>query len=353
MPPIEAVLEENKHLRGQVATMAQELAGLQARIAWLTKQLFGGGKSEKFDRAQLLLELGELQGAVAATEAETQTVSYERAKPRRTGREVPAEHFADVPVKETVEINPAEVEANPELYEKIGQEETFEIDVIPPKLFKRLLIRPKYRHRIDRERPPVMAPAPKRPLEGSYASAGLLAWIVLSKYVDHLPLYRQEKMSVRWGATISRKSMARWVEVVAEWLKPIYNRMREQLLAGDYIQADETPVRYHDPDIRKGKTGQGWLWGMSRPGGDVVFQWRLTRRHDEVVKLLGDYEGILHSDGYEAYGAYAASRPGVIWVGMLGTCAQTLLRGPGGIPSSGGFCAAVDRQPLPHGADLG
>ena len=131
----------------------------------------------------------------------------------------------------------------------------------------------------------------------------------------HLPLYRQEKMSVRWGASISRKSMARWVEVVAKWLKPIYNRMREQLLAGDYIQADETPVRYHDPDIKKGKTEQGWLWGMSRPGGDVIFQWRLSRRHGEGVKLLGDYKGVLQSDGYEAYRAYAASRPDVTWVG--------------------------------------
>ena len=131
----------------------------------------------------------------------------------------------------------------------------------------------------------------------------------------HLPLYRQEKMSVRWGASISRKSMARWVEVVAEWLKPIYNRMREQLLAGDYLQADETPVRYHDPDIKKGKTEQGWLWAMSRPGGDVIFQWRLSRRHGEGVKLLGDYKGVLQSDGYEAYRAYAASRPDVTWVG--------------------------------------
>ena len=315
MPPIEAILEENERLLGQVSTMEQQMAAMQARIEWLTRQVFGAGKSEKFDRSQLLLELEELTVAVAATEAPTETISYERQKPRHKGREVPAEHFADVPVKEAVEIIPEEVKADPQLYEKIGQEETFEIDVTPPKLFKRLFIRPKYRHRIDRARPPVIAPAMKRPLEGSYASAGLLAWIMLSKYVDHLPLYRQEKMSVRWGASISRKSMARWVEVVAEWLKPIYNRMREQLLQGDYLQADETPVRYHDPDIKKGKTEQGWLWAMSRPGGDVIFQWRLSRRHGEVVKLLGDYKGVLQSDGYEAYRAYAASRPDVIWVG--------------------------------------
>jgi len=178
MPPIEAILEENARLREENTT-------LQARIAWLTKQVFGTGKSEKFDRAQLLLELEELTSALEAAEAPSATITYERQKPRRTGREVPAEHFADVPVKETVQLIPAQVDADPQLYERIGQEETFEIDVTPPKLFKRLFIRPKYRHRIDRARPPVIAPVMKRPLEGSYASAGLLAWIMLSKYVDH------------------------------------------------------------------------------------------------------------------------------------------------------------------------
>ena len=188
MPPLEAIVEENKRLRGQVSTMEQEMAALRARLVWLTRQLFGPGKSEKYDRAQLLLELEQLQGQAQAPSVETETITYERKKEGRQRREVPAEHFAQVPVKETVEIIPEDVKLNPELYEKISQEETFEIDIIPPKLFKRLLIRPKYRHRIDRERPPVIAPAMKRPLEGSYASAGLMAWIVLSKYVDHMLL---------------------------------------------------------------------------------------------------------------------------------------------------------------------
>ncbi len=71
--------------------------------------------------------------------------------------------------------------------------------------------------------------------------------------------------------------MADWVETVVEWLKPIYHYMRADLLRGGYVQADETPVRYCDPDQKKGKTEQGWLWAISRPGGDVVFDWRLSR----------------------------------------------------------------------------
>ena len=74
--------------------------------------------------------------------------------------------------------------------------------VVPPKLFKREIIRPKYRRKADREQAPVVAPAPKRAVAGGYASAELLAWIALSKYVDHAPLYRLEQMSTRWGATL-------------------------------------------------------------------------------------------------------------------------------------------------------
>jgi hypothetical protein len=160
----------------------------------------------------------------------------------------------------------------------------------------------------------VVAPALARPIEGGYASAGLLAWVVLSKYIDHLPLYRQEKMSPRWGAYLSRKTMADWVETVADWLKPIYNHMRLSLLAGDYIQADETPIRYQDPDTQKGKSEEGWMWLISKPGGDVVFDWRLSRRHGELSSLLEGYTGLLQSDGYGAYEGYGRDN-GVTWIG--------------------------------------
>lgn len=124
----------------------------------------------------------------------------------------------------------------------------------------------------------MLAPAPPRAIEGGYASAGLLAYIALSKYLYHLPLYRQEKMSRHWGAHISHKTMADWIEVVSEWLNPIYGRMRQNLLEGGYLQADETPVKFMDPDVKKGKTTQGYLWVIGKPGSDVVFDWRLTRK---------------------------------------------------------------------------
>lgn len=298
----------------EVALLKQENAVLRRQIAWLQQQLFGPGKSEKLDRAQLLLKLAELEKLSAAAEASTQTVTYERT-PRREKRSLPAENFARLPVQEVVEIVPAPVQAEPEAYERIGEERSFEVDVTPPKLFKREIVRPKFKRRDDRTQPPVVAPAPARAVAGGYASAGLLAWIALSKYVDHLPLYRLEQMSSRWGATLPRSSMADWIGITAEWLEPVYRQMRVELLAGGYVQADETPVRCNDPDEKKGGTTQGWLWAISRPGGDVVFDWRLSRRHRELTSLLSDYQGLLQSDGYEAYPAFAREREGVVWLG--------------------------------------
>jgi transposase len=307
--------EEVQLLQKENGLLREENAVLRASIAWLKRELFGPGKSEKLDRTQLLLRLAELEKLSAAAEAPKQTITYERTSAPREKRPLAAETFAKLPVKETIEIIPEPVQAEPEAFEKIGEERTFEVDVVPPQLFKREIVRPKFKRRDAREEPPVIAPAPARPVQGGYASAGLLAWIALSKYVDHAPLYRLEQMSARWGASISRQTMADWVGITAEWLEPIYRQMHRELLAGGYVQADETPVRCNDPDEKRGGTTQGWLWVISRPGGDVVFDWRLSRRHGELTSLLGDYRGLLQSDAYAAYPSFARERDGVVWLG--------------------------------------
>ncbi|MEZ5276506.1 MAG: IS66 family transposase [Opitutaceae bacterium] len=307
MPPAEELYAENLQLK-------QRLLELQAQIEWLKRQMFGGGKSEKLDPAQLQLKLGELQKLTGEVEA-IQKVSYERRTPREKVP-TPADKFAHLPVKETVVIEPEEVEADPAAFEQIGEERTFEVDIVPPQLFKREIIRPKYRHRMDRSRPPVVAPAPKRAIEGGFASAGLIAHVAVSKYVDHLPLYRQQRMFERWSAPISRQSMSDWIEAVAMWLMPLYHLIRQQLLAGGYVQIDETPVRCRDPDLKRGKTFQGYFWVMGRPESDVYFVWAPSRQYGEVNRLLGeDFEGLMQSDGYAAYESYAGAHDQVVWVG--------------------------------------
>ena len=100
-------------------------------------------------------------------------------------------------------------------------------------------MRPKYKAKEDRAQPPVVAPAPPRAVPGGYASAGLLAWVCRAKYLDHLPLYRQESMFARWGAEISRSTLCDRIRIAAEWLEPVYKAMLRRLLDGDYVQADD------------------------------------------------------------------------------------------------------------------
>ena len=121
-------------------------------------------------------------------------------------------------------------------------------------------------------------------------------------------------MAARWGARLARQTMVDWSALVAQWLQPICQIMRRQLLAGDYVQCDETPLRCHDPDVR-GETVADWLWAVSRPRGDVVFEWRMSLRQAEATTLLAGFKGVLQSDAYPAYVTFAREHEGVVCVG--------------------------------------
>jgi len=197
MPPAAVLYAENLDLKRERDALRHNLderdgliLDLKRQLAWLRRQVFGPGQGEKLDRLQLLLKLQGVEAELAAkAAAPSQAVSYERRVPKPEKRAAPAELYAKLPVKETVVIEPAEVKAAPEAFEQIGEERTFEVEITPPQLTKREFVRPKYKAKADRTQPPVIAPAPARPVPGGYASAGLLAWVCVSKYLDHLPLY--------------------------------------------------------------------------------------------------------------------------------------------------------------------
>ena len=224
----------------RIQSLEEELAQAQLQMAWFKKKLFGGGQGETIDKAQMTFALDLLQKRIEAITV--QQISYERVK-QEAGRVSAQERFEKLPVQETIELIPDEVKAAPEQYEKIGEEKTFEVDVIPPQLVKRLIIRPKYRHKTNRELAPLLAPAPARPVASGYASAGLLAWVVIAKYVEHMPLYRQQKQWERQGVQLSRQTMVDWVAQAASWLEIIYREMQKRLLASGYIQCDDRAQR--------------------------------------------------------------------------------------------------------------
>ena len=238
MPPLAdlpaaylALERENGELKGEVATLRWQLEKLR-------KLLFVPGKSEKLDRAQLTLALKELEAAEGA-ERPVRTLSYERRAPAAERRPAPEKLFEKLPVLEVVVVEPEAVKTNPEAYERIGEERTFEVEIVAPKLFKREVVRPKYKAKTDRALPPIMAPAPPRAVPGGHASAGQLAWVCVAKYLDHMPLYRREKQLARWGAEIPRSTLCEWIRIAAEWLEPVYKAMLRRLLDGDYVQADD------------------------------------------------------------------------------------------------------------------
>jgi transposase len=304
MPPVETVLADNEKLRAKLSEKETALAGkderiaeLEAQIAWFRRQVFAGGKSEKVDPGQLDWLLGKLE-EVKADQAEPVKISYERkAKASRKSRE---ELYGNLPVLEETVIEPKEVKANPSAYERFGQEETLEVKVKPPCFYRHRIIRPKYRKVGDKAAAPIVAPAPLRVVEG-LASSELLAYVVVAKFLDHLPLYRQCAIYKRYGFTISRQNLVRWVEKVAQWLMPIYDQMRIELLEGDYVQADETPISYCDPDYGEKKSRKGFLCGLSKPAGNVWYKWSASRSHASVTSHLAGFVGVLQTDMYQAY----------------------------------------------------
>ena len=297
MPPVEEVLAENDKLKAKLSARDERIAELEAQIAWFRRQIFAGGKSEKIDPRQLDL-LEDLLDEARKEEAPKERISYERGKPEK--RRKRDELYGNLPVDEERIVEPEEVLADPASYERIGEEETFEVKIVPPRFSRRRIVRPKYRKIGDRSKAPVVAPAPARPVEG-VASAELLSHIAVSKYLDHLPLYRQCAIFKRHGFPVERQNLVRWVEKIAEWLKPLYNHMKTGLLEGDYVQVDETPIKYQDPDYGERKTKTGYLCGMTRPGGDVWYKWSLGRSHASVSSHLEGFAGVLQADMYEAY----------------------------------------------------
>jgi transposase len=280
---------------------------LRQKIDLLVRRVFGSS-SERLDRAQLelLLQLSE-NTAGAPQEVPLAVVgSSKRSCKQRTPR-LPE----NLPVVEEV-IDPEPVKAAPQGWRCIGQEVSEQLDFEPARFLRRRTIRRKYVHRMDADPAPMIAPLPERLLDRSLPAPGLLAHILVGKYCDHLPLYRQEQIFIRrHGVHLPRQTLVRWVALAADWLKPIYEQIRTGVMAGGYVQVDETPVHYLEPG--HGRTRQGYLWTGSRPGGDVFFRWETSRAGaclDNVIPR--NFTGTLQCDGYPAYRAFANSRDNAI-----------------------------------------
>ena len=190
----------------------------------------------------------------------------------------------------------------------IGYEESSQLDVEPAKYFVLVTKREKRACRSCEELGVVSAPLPLRIIEKCLASDCIVIDTVISKYCNHTPLHRQSVILERdIGLEISRATLDGWVLKVGELLIPVAAAMRRELISGSYIQADETPVDVQMHEGR-GKNHQAYLWQYGRPGGSVVFDFRLGRGRDGPKRFLGQFEGILPTDGYTAYDQIGGTR---------------------------------------------
>lgn len=193
---------------------------------------------------------------------------------------------------------------------KIGEEVTEQLDVEPAQFFVHRHIRPQYACRSCETI--TAAPVPPAVIDGGLAAVGLLSWVMISKFLDHLPLYRLEQIAARDGVNLSRSTLADWVGRLGVALQPLADRLAWHLLQRDCLHADETPVPQLDPG--NGKTKKAYLWAYRsndlQPGPKIiVFDYQAGRSGRHAQQFLDDWQGYLVVDDYAGYKAlFAAAR---------------------------------------------
>jgi len=292
----------------------QKIQQLAWRVGQLEKELFGPSSERQADarlsKEQILLSLFPPPAEPAATQLVLVRVDDPKAQPRL--RRQPA-----IKVLETVSerIEPEE-KVCPHCGRtkcEIGCEKSERYEYIPAKIIRHETLRPKLACSCGAGGVSI-APLPPGVIDQGQPGPGLVAHVILSKYDDHLPLYRQQQQLARLGVNFPRQTLCDWVEQGAAWLQGIVREMKRELLAGDYLQVDETPVRVMDPEVR-GRCALGYLWVAGCPGGEVIFEFHPGRGKEYAAHLTGDFQGYLQRDGYGVYGALARERPGLIPVG--------------------------------------
>lgn len=309
--------EENSELRSIVEknavtleSNALEIDRLEMELRLLRHKLYAP-KSERMEvvddvQAHLFNEAETTTEIEENPTEELEIVSYRRKKGGR--RPLPEnlpriEEVHDIPEE-------AKVCGCGSSLSRISEEVTEELDIVPRQCRVIRHIRPKYACRqcegVESDKGAVqIAPPPVQLLPKTIATAGLIASVVVEKFADGLPLYRQAARFSREGIEISRGTLSNWVVRVGELCRPLLEILREDLRAGPLINADETPVQVLNEPGRANTT-KSYMWvfrgGMSPPGSAVVFDYRPTRSGEEILKeYLSGYTGYVQTDGYIGY----------------------------------------------------
>ena len=291
-----------KSLESALSTRQLFIETLQLQLAALRRQTFGR-KSEKLDEqiAQLELKLEEFQTDEAEDPAPvTEVVKAARAK--RVRKPLPDQLPRDTV---TYPAPSCDCPTCGGSLQAIGEDVAEQLEFIPASFRVIRHVRPKFGcTQCDTL---VQAPAPSRPIERGIAGPGLLAHVLVAKYGDHLPLYRQSQIYAREGVELERSTLAEWVGGASRLLRPLVDALRRHVLGGPTVHADDTPVPVLAPG--RGKTLTGRLWAYvrdERPAGQASapamwMAYSPDRKGEHPQSHLQDFNGVIHADGFAGY----------------------------------------------------
>ncbi len=303
-----AHIAENEALRVENTRLREQLGVLQHELAQIKSMLFGV-RSERFEPAQtpgLLSLFGDEPAPEPPAVQETETITRTRTKRKPVRQGLPA-HLP----REVIVIEP---ESDTAGLKKIGEEVTETLDYRPGKLIVIRRVRPKYVDPRNEAAGIVIGNLPVRPIDKGIAEPSLLAHVLIEKYVDHLPIYRQVQRFKREGIVLPPTTIEGWVAASANLLVPLYEALVTRVKESTYIQADETRIPVQDAE-KKGATHRGYYWVYHSPlDGSVVLDYQRSREQKGAVAFLDGYKGALQSDGYAAYDDIG-SWPGVVLYG--------------------------------------
>lgn len=280
---------ENQTLREQNEGLRQELAEL--------KRLIYGSKRERFVESTAPGQLSLLADEEVVAKVGVEKQTYQRAISKPATSITPSRKLlpAHLPRVEVV----LEPEEDTSAMKKIGEQVSEELEYEPAKLFVRRYVRPRY---VNEQETFHMAALPNRPIDKGIPGPGLLAQILMDKFVDHLPVYRQVQRYERLGIRLSESTLGGWLSNTCELLNPLYDALRKCVLGQRYLQADETPMPVLDKKKKKGKTHRGYQWAYHSPERRLVFfDYQPGRGREGPNECLKNFAGHLQTDGYEAY----------------------------------------------------
>jgi transposase len=306
----EELIAENIQLKEKLLQAEKTISEYQFRILKLETELaelrriIFGSRSERFvpaippEQTTLALETELAESKPAETEEITYTRKKKQDKqPVKKGRQPLPAHLERVKIV----IEPTEDVSG---LKCIGEEITEELEYEPGKMFVNQYVRPKYvkPETEDGSQQVLIGMLPSRPIEKGIPGPGLLAQILIDKYIDHLPCYRQIQRYQRLGVNISASTISEWIRMTTEsWIKPLYELLRHTILGSLYLQCDETTIKVLDRE-KKGKTHLGYYWVYHSPLTNIaLFEYKKGRNKEAPKEMFRNYKGRLQTDGYAAY----------------------------------------------------